>query len=91
MCHLDSLKMFKKPLPAKGNYAHIWEKITKGGPASIINLRSCLINFSVIDDLHWRNHVERCKITWNPDRIREIYPNANLVCCEQTFAWLGKP
>ena len=30
MCHLATLKMFKKPLPAKGNFAHIWEKITKG-------------------------------------------------------------
>ena len=30
MCHLDSLRMFKKPLPAKGNFAFIWQKITKG-------------------------------------------------------------
>ena len=29
MCHLDSLKMFKKPLPANGDMALIWEKITK--------------------------------------------------------------
>ena len=45
--------------------------------------------YLVIDDLHWRNHVETCKVKWNPNKIREIYPNANLVCCEQTFAWLG--
>ena len=32
MCHLDTLKMFKKPLPAKGNFANIWQKITKGWP-----------------------------------------------------------
>ena len=73
MCHLDSLKMFKKPLPAKGNFALAWQKITK-----------------VIDDLHCKNHVETCKKTWNPDLIRSFYPNANLVCCEQTFAWLGR-
>ena len=36
MCHLDSLKMFKKPLPAKGNFAHIWQKVTKGGISVII-------------------------------------------------------
>ena len=30
MCHLDTLNMFKKPLPAKGNLAYIWQKITKG-------------------------------------------------------------
>ena len=43
----------------------------------------------MIDDLHVRNHVETCKVKWNPNQIRDIYPNANLVCCEQTFAWLG--
>ena len=26
---------------------------------------------------------------WSPKQIRSIYPNANLVSCEQTFAWLG--
>ena len=44
----------------------------------------------MIDDLHCKNHVEVCKQTWNPDKIREVYPKANLVCCEQTFAWLGR-
>ena len=79
--------MFKKPLPAKGNFAQIWQKITKGGKADmkIIFIKICL----VIDDLHVRNHVETCKVKWNPNQIRDIYPNANLVCCEQTFAWLG--
>ena len=72
MCHLDSLKMFRKPLPAKGAFALAWQKVTK-----------------VIDDLHCKNHVEACKQTWNPDLIRDIYPNANLVCCEQTSACLG--
>ena len=43
----------------------------------------------VIDDLHCKNHVETCRQKWNPDLIRDVYPNANLVCCEQTFAWLG--
>ena len=72
MCHLDSLKMFRKPLPAKGAFVLAWQKITK-----------------VIDDFHCKNHVEVCRQTWNPDLIRDVYPNANLVCCEQTFAWLG--
>ena len=34
MCHLDSLKMFRSPLPAKGNLALIWEKV------KILNLES---------------------------------------------------
>ena len=38
MCHLDSLKMFKKPLPAKGNFAHIWQKVTKGGISDMLNV-----------------------------------------------------
>ena len=29
MCHLDSLKMLRDPLPAKGNNALIWQKIVK--------------------------------------------------------------
>ena len=89
MCHLDSLKMFKKPLPAKGDFKYIWEKVTKGINLSILNALPKHKHCSVIDELHWRNHVENCKVQWNPKQIREIYPNANLVCCEQTFAWLG--
>ena len=46
--------------------------------------------FTVIDDLHSKNHIESCRQTWNPQMIRELYPNANLSCCEQTFAWLGR-
>ena len=80
--------MFKKPLPAKGNFANIWQKITKGNLCCMLYI-ICDCTPLVIDDLHIRNHVDACKAMWNPKQIREIYPNANLVSCEQTFAWLG--
>ena len=28
MCHLDSMRMFKKPLPPKGNFTFILQKLT---------------------------------------------------------------
>lgn len=44
----------------------------------------------VIDDLHIANHKPACEISYNPDKVREDFPDANLMVCEQTFTWLGR-
>ena len=60
----------------------------------------------VIDPLHISNHkvantliiscIEpffqrpTCKTLYSPDKVAEEWPEANLMICEETFAWLGK-
>ena len=44
----------------------------------------------VIDDLHIKNHKEPCPTVYSPSIVKESFPEANLMTCEQTFAWLGR-
>ena len=45
----------------------------------------------VIDPLHLKNHIQPdCKVLFNPESVRTLYPTANFMQCEQTFAWLGR-
>lgn len=44
----------------------------------------------VIDDLHLPNHKPQCEEMYSPEKVREDFPEANLMVCEQTFAWLGR-
>ena len=31
-----------------------------------------------------------CKTLYSPDKVVQDWPDANLMICEETFAWLGK-
>lgn len=75
MCHIDNLKMLKKPLPLDGpDMPDVWNRINK-----------------VIDPLHILNHKnKKCLETYHPDKVKESFPEANMMVCEQTFAWLGR-
>ena len=45
----------------------------------------------VIDPLHIHNHTrEKCKKLYSPKSVTSKYPDANMMQCEQTFAWLGR-
>jgi len=44
----------------------------------------------IIDDLHIKNHKPPCDVTYSPELVKENFPEANLMTCEQTFAWLGR-
>ena len=44
----------------------------------------------IIDDLHIKNHKPPCDVTYSPELVKESFPEANLMTCEQTFAWLGR-
>ena len=74
MCHVDHLKIAQKPLPLPAPFQSIWLDITK-----------------IIDSLHIKNHRDkRCHELYHPDKIKETHPDVNTMCCEQTFAWLGR-
>lgn len=74
MCHLDHLKVAKKPLPLPAPFDSIWLDVRK-----------------IIDSLHIKNHKDkRCHELHHPDKIKESHPEINTMCCEQTFAWLGR-
>ena len=50
------------------------------------------LNFSdSFDPLHIHNHKrKKCSELYNPDKVKEAVPEANLMCAEQTFAWFGR-
>ena len=68
------MNMMKKPLPLDGEFTHVWTDIQK-----------------VIDPLHIHNHKRpECHVLYPPSKVAVDYPDANLMTCEETFAWLGK-
>ena len=74
MCHIDCLNLLKGPLSLPAPFDEMWLKIKK-----------------VIDPLHLKNHIQPdCKVLFNPESVRTLYPTANFMQCEQTFAWLGR-
>ena len=74
MCHICDLNLLKGPLSLPAPYDEMRLKIQK-----------------VIDPLHSKNHTRSdCKTKFNPEVVRKLYPQANFMQCEQTFAWLGR-
>ena len=73
-CHLDSLKLVKKPLPLPPPQDKMW-----------------MATQHVIDDLHIKNHKrESCHERFNPQKVKDVVPEANLMCAEQTFTWQSR-
>ena len=55
-------------------FCDLWQKIQK-----------------VIDPLHLKNHSrDKCKELYDPVNATAKYPEANMMQCEQTFAWLAR-
>ena len=36
------------------------------------------------------NHKPPCDVVYSPQLVKKSFPDANLMTCEQTFAWLGR-
>ena len=78
MCHLDSLKMLRKPLPAKGKFANIWQKVYQLD--IFFYLLFILLKITkIVDDLHIRNHSPECREIWNPSKVKASHPDVNLM------------
>ena len=74
MCNVDRLKLLKEALPLAGKFSEIWLRIGK-----------------VIDPLHIKNHKRpECKTLYPPEKVRQDWPEANLMVAEQTFCWMGR-
>lgn len=74
MCNLDKMLVAWKRLPLEQPYDEIWLSINK-----------------VTDCLHLRNHKDpRCKELYNPDALKEKFPNLNTPVAEQTFVWASR-
>ena len=66
--------MMRKSLPLDGPLADFWSKITK-----------------VIDNVHLDNHKRpACKTDYHPSQVKDKIPDANLMICEETYAWCGR-
>jgi hypothetical protein len=75
MCHVDNLRIARKPLESlPGDLKFIWLDIKK-----------------IIDSLHIHNHKDaQCHVRYNPDQLKETNPHYNTMSCEQTFAWISR-
>ena len=75
MCNVCKLKLLKNDLPLPSPFQTVWKDVVK-----------------IIDPLHLKNHSKNknCAELYNPDQIRDEFPNANLMVCEQTFSWLSR-
>ena len=74
MCNIDRLKLLQSPLNIDGSFSMVWKKINK-----------------CIDSLHINNHKwPECRELYDPEKVREAYPEANLMTCEQVFCWMGR-
>ena len=74
MCHLDNLKVAKKPLPLPGDLSHMWSDVGKIiDSLHIANHRD-----------------KRCQEVYSPLKVKEENPHFNSMSCEQTFAWLSR-
>ena len=74
MCHLDNLKVARKPLPLPGDWQHVWLDITK------------IIDSLHIGN----HRDGRCREQYSPEQLKKEHPHMNTMCCEQTFAWLSR-
>ena len=52
---------------------------------------SGVVKVGVVNVAQSKNHTRsQCKTRFNPEDVRTMYPQANFMQCEQTFAWLGR-
>lgn len=74
MCHLNNLKVARRPLPLPGDLQYLWLDVMK--IIDSLHLRN--------------HKDPSCHELYNPQKIKEINPSYNTMTCEQTFAWLGR-
>lgn len=89
MCHLDALQIARKPLPP---YNNMWLSITKACIAyfTLRKLLACYICTLVIDELHFKNHIDKACREHDPSVIKDKHPGMiSFMSAEQTFTWLS--
>ena len=74
MCHLDNLRMARKPLPLPGDLQYMWLDINK-----IIDT----LHISNHKDQRYHDQ-------YHPIKLKEENPSFNTMSCEQTFDWSSR-
>ena len=74
MCHLNSLKVARQPLPLPGDLQYLWLDVVK--IIDSLHLRN--------------HKDSQCHELYNPQKIKSSDSHYNTMACEQTFAWLGR-
>ena len=71
---LTGSSCYSRPLPYLGTLAWCGRRLTKP-----------LILFTS------KNHKRsECHVKYNPEDVKKMYPDANLMTCEQVFCWMGR-
>ena len=74
MCHLNSPKVARSPLPLPSDFSHMWLDVKK------------IIDTLHIQN----HKDKRCRELYSPESVKLENPNTNTMRCEQTFAWLSR-
>ena len=74
MCHVDNLRVARRPLPLPGDLQFLWRDLNK--VIDSLHLQN--------------HKDPRCHQDYNPEKMKEKNPDYNTMCCEQTFAWLSR-
>ena len=90
-CNVDRLKLLQKPLPLPGHMGLMWQKIQKViDPLHIDNHKVSHIFLFVLFQSNFIQKRPECKVLYPPSKVKSDYPDANLMTCEELFAWLGR-
>ena len=74
MCNVEKMLIARQKLPLEAPYDRLFVEVNK-----------------VIDLLHIRNHIDlKCKEIFNPDKLKELYPQLNTPVAEQTFIFASR-
>jgi len=74
MCHLDQLKIARKPLPLPPPMDTAW-----------LGMEKIIDAFHLPNHVN-----PACHVNYSPQRLKEVHPHANTQAGEQTFVWLGR-
>ena len=76
-----------------------WRQITSSMTCKFINqskgkrlfIKLCHWFLKVPFFRHLQNHRnERCKVLYNPDKMKAVIPHGNTMTAEETFAWMSR-
>ena len=92
MCHLNNLKVrFKLTVLRVLIMIDIKTgcKETVATPRPLKNFMArCTKDYRLLT--YFKSQDPRCKEQYSPDSFKDLNPDSNTMCCEQTFAWLSR-
>lgn len=93
-CNVDRLKFLRDALPLVGKFSEIW--LTIGKCIDPLHIKNHKVDQRIQQTLKDKNSIfiefqrPDCKTLYAPEKVKEDWPEANLMIAEQTFCWLGR-